>query len=307
MEKLSPIEKSTGQPSEKKSKAWIFATLGIIVIVAAVVFFALKLKGLSGNAVAENVVTYLNAQAPSEVTLQSVKTVSGVYEITVLFQGQEVQLYATKDGKYFGSLQPLGDVVGGGDLGTNEPVDVSVDDDAMEGRKDAPVTIVEFSDYQCPFCRKFWTDTYSQLKKNYIDTGKVQLVFRDFPLSFHPMAEPSARAAECVREKGGDAAYFRFHDKIFSEQNKLDGGTVQSTVTYTENDLKKWAKAVGYDISSCLDSGKYADEVAQDQTDGQSYGVQGTPAFFVNGKLISGAVPYAQFQAAIEEALVESA
>jgi protein-disulfide isomerase len=305
MENLPTIEKSSGQSG--KNKSWIFVVAGIAVIIVLVAFAAIKIKnggfGMSGKAVAEQVVDYLNAEAPSEVTLKSVSSVSGVYKIDVLFQGQTVTLYATKDGKYFGNLQPLIDA------GDSNPqfVDVSEDDDAAQGKSDAPVTIIEFSDYQCPFCRKFWTDTYPQLKKNYIDTGKVKLVFRDFPLSFHPMAEPSARAAECVREKGGDAAYWKFHDKMFSEQNKLDGGTVKSTITYTESDLKNWAKAIGYDIASCLDSGKYADEVAQDMVDGQSYGVSGTPAFFVNGQLLSGALPYAQFQQAIEAALAQAA
>ncbi len=187
-------------------------------------------------------------------------------------------------------------------------VEVSLDNDAMEGNKNAPVTIVEFSDYQCPFCRKFWTETYGQLKTNYIDTGTVKLVFRDFRLSsIHPMAEASAEAAECVREKGGDAAYFKFHDKMFEEENILDGGSkmapVTKTATYTNDDLKKWAKDLGYDIGSCLDSGKYASEVAKDEADGSSYGVQGTPSFFVNGKQLSGAQPYSAFQAAIDAEL----
>lgn len=187
-------------------------------------------------------------------------------------------------------------------------VQVSIDNDAVEGDKNAPVTIVEFSDFQCPFCRKFWGETYSQLKKDYIDTGKVKLVFRDFPLSsIHPMAEASAEASECVREKGGDAAFWKYHDKMFEEQNIIDGGSKDSPVTktasYTTDDLKKWAKDLDYDISSCLDSGKYKSEVAKDTSDGSSYGVQGTPAFFVNGKLLSGAQPYSAFKAAIDAEL----
>jgi len=195
-----------------------------------------------------------------------------------------------------------------------QPVKVSLDDDAVEGSANAPVTIVEFSDFQCPFCRKFWTETYHQLKSEYIDTGKVKLVYRDFPLaSLHPMAQKSAEAAECVREaaggKGkGDKAYFKFHDKMFQEQNVLDGGDpikgpVKGTARYTADDLKKWAKDLGYDIGDCLDSGKFASEVQKDETEGASYGVQGTPAFFVNGKLISGAQPYGAFKQAIDAEL----
>ena len=181
--------------------------------------------------------------------------------------------------------------------------EVSADDDAILGDKNALVTIIEFSDYQCPFCRKFWQDTLPQLKTDYIDTGKVKLVYRDFPLSFHPMAIPAAEAANCAREKGGDAAYFKMHDKIFEEQNKLDGGTVQSTVQFTTQDIKKWAKDIGYDITACMDSGKYRDEVQKDFDEGGASGVQGTPGFFVNGQLISGAQPYQVFKQLIDAEL----
>ena len=191
---------------------------------------------------------------------------------------------------------------------SGDPTKVTVDDDAILGNKNAKVTIIEFSDYQCPFCRKFWVETYPQLKKDYIDTGKIRLVFRDFPLSsIHPMAEKSAEAAECVREKDGDSAYWKIHDKIFSEQNILDSGSangaVTKTVTYNNDDLKKWAKDLRYDISDCLDTGKYADEVAKDLRDGSAAGVQGTPGFIVNGQLISGAQPYSVFKQAIDAEL----
>ena len=194
-----------------------------------------------------------------------------------------------------------------------EPTTASakVDDDAVLGDKNAPITIIEFSDYQCPFCRKFWTETFLQLEKDYIDTGKVKLVFRDFPLtSLHPMATPAAEAAECVKEKGGDEAYFKMHDKIFSEQNILDSGNptgaVTKTIVYTNDDLKKWAKDLGYDIGSCLDSGKYKNEILKDTADAQSAGGQGTPFFVImksgdsEGTPLSGAYPYDTFKQIID-------
>ena len=188
------------------------------------------------------------------------------------------------------------------------PVDVSADDDPVLGEKDAPVEIIEFSDFQCPFCRKFWTDTFSQLKTQYIDTGKAKLVYRDFPLdSIHPMAQKSAEAAQCADEQG---KFWEYHDKMYGEQNILDGGSiegpVQSTVTYTANDLKKWAKDLGLDSSkfdSCLDDGKYEDEVKNDFQDGAQAGVQGTPSFFINGNQLSGAQPFSAFKAAIDAEL----
>ena len=188
---------------------------------------------------------------------------------------------------------------------TPQAVEVSADDDAVMGKKNAPVTIIEFSDYQCPFCRKFWQDTLPSIKRDYLDTGKVQFVYRDFPLSFHPMAQPSAEAANCAREKDGDAGYYKMHDKIFEEQMVLDGGTVQSTVQFTNDDLKNWAKEIGYDIDSCLDSGKYTQEVQKDFADGGASGVQGTPGFFINGKPLSGAQPYAAFKQIIDAELAQ--
>jgi len=172
------------------------------------------------------------------------------------------------------------------------PVKVSLDDDAVLGNKNAKVTIVEFSDYECPFCGRHFSETYPQIKSQYIDTGKVKLVFRDFPLSFHQSAQKAAEAAECAGEQG---KYFEMHDKLYQNQQTLS----------VENE-KKWAKEIGLDqgkFDKCLDSGQMAGEIAKDMADGQSYGVQGTPGFFINGKPISGAQPFSVFQQAIEAEL----
>ena len=188
-------------------------------------------------------------------------------------------------------------------------VKASADDDPLLGDKNAPVEIIEFSDYQCPFCRKFWTETLPSIKAEYIDTGKVKFVYRDFPLtSIHPAAEPAAEAANCVREKGGDEAYFKMHDKIFQEGNVLDGGDpitgpVRGTAQFGATELKKWAQEIGYDIGSCLDSGKYKSEVQKDLSDATSAGGQGTPYFVINGKPLSGAQPFSAFKQVIDAEL----
>lgn len=177
--------------------------------------------------------------------------------------------------------------------------EVSVDDDPVLGNKDAKLTIIEFSDFQCPFCRVFWKDTYKQIKKEYIDTGKVKLVYRDYPLDFHPMAGPSAQAAECADDQG---KFWEMHDKIFMEQDKLG----QGTVTYAASDLKKWASQIGLNASQfnqCLDSGKYKSEVEKDLADGSASGISGTPSFVINGRLMVGAQPFSAFKAVIDEEL----
>lgn len=187
----------------------------------------------------------------------------------------------------------------GNNAADNKPVSVSTDDDPVLGKSNAPVTIIEFSDYQCPFCRSFWEDTLPLLKKNYIDTGKVKFIYRDYPLDIHPAAMPSALAAECADDQG---KYWEYHDKIFAEQAKKG----VNTITYGVTDLKKWAAEIGLNTStfnSCLDSEKHKAEVEKDFQDGIAAGVNGTPGFYVNGIPVRGALPYESFKTLIEAEL----
>lgn len=174
------------------------------------------------------------------------------------------------------------------------------DDDPFLGEEDAPVTIVEFSDFQCPFCRKFWGDALPQIKSQYIDTGKVKFVYRDFPLeNIHPGARPYAESAQCANDQG---KFWEMHDKIFQEQDKQGQGTVQ----FNPDDLKKWASEIGLDtnkFNNCLDSGKYSNEVSKDLSDATSSGGQGTPYFIIGKTPVSGAQPFSAFQQVIEAEL----
>ena len=115
----------------------------------------------------------------------------------------------------------------------------SNDDDPFLGPEKAKVTIIEFSDYQCSFCRSFWRDALNRIKSEYINSGKVKFVYRDFPLSFHPLAQKYAEGAECA---GDQNKYWEMHDKIFEEQDKLGQGTVRA---YGINDIKRWAGELG--------------------------------------------------------------
>lgn len=184
---------------------------------------------------------------------------------------------------------------------------VSMDDDPVLGNADAPVTVVEFSDYECPFCKRHFEQTYSQLKTNYIDTGKVKLVFRDLPLSFHdPLATKEAIAANCAREQGNDETYFKMHDALFETTTSNGSGM-------TMDQLYGLATKVGINadnFKSCIDADKYKDEVSKDLADAGAAGATGTPSFVigksgdeVSGKLIVGAQPYAAFQAEIDALL----
>ncbi|PIN75476.1 disulfide bond formation protein DsbA [Candidatus Woesearchaeota archaeon CG10_big_fil_rev_8_21_14_0_10_37_12] len=174
------------------------------------------------------------------------------------------------------------------------PVDVSVDDDPVKGAESAPIIMIEFSDFECPFCGRFYTETLPQIQENYIDTGKVKLVFRDFPLPFHPNAQKASEAAECADEQ---SKFWEMHDVLFEHQTALSSAN-----------LKQYAADLGLDtdqFNDCLDSGKFADEVKKDNTDGQIVGVSGTPTFFINGIQITGAQPYAAFEQVIEAELAK--
>ena len=190
------------------------------------------------------------------------------------------------------------------------PVKVSIDDDAVLGDKNAPLTMIEFSDYECPFCKRHFTDVYPQIKKDYIDTGKVKFVFRDYIAvpSHNPLATSQAMAAECSREQGGDSVYFKYHDEIFKRTTSNGNGMAVLQLGVIAKDLGLNVSA----FQSCLDSNKYKDEVNKDIADGQKVGVNGTPSFFVgksnssgtiDGTIIVGAQPYAAFQTAIDQLL----
>lgn len=183
-----------------------------------------------------------------------------------------------------------------------EPIEVSVDDDPGLGDPNAPVTIVEFSDFQCFYCRRFYNNTFESLKTNYIDTGLVYLVHRDFPLNdIHPHAQKAAEASECAADQG---AFWEMHDLIFDGQNELGSGTVEIP---TES-LNAYAEELGLDtdtFNTCLDSGEYEEEVLNDLQDGIAYGASATPTFFVNGQKIIGAQSYATFEQVINSILEE--
>ncbi len=158
-----------------------------------------------------------------------------------------------------------------------------------KGPENAPVTIVEFSDFQCPYCARL-APTVDEVVKNYGD--KVRVVFRQFPLNFHPFAQKAAEASLCAHEQG---KFWELHDAMFQNQQQLA----------VEN-LKAKATELGLNaeqFNSCVDTGKYAQAVTADLEAGSQAGVSGTPALFVNGRFINGAVPYADVAKVIDDEL----
>lgn len=176
--------------------------------------------------------------------------------------------------------------------GNTAKIDVDITGAPVKGDKNAPVTIIEFSDFECPFCGRYFSQTYPSVMENYVDTGKVKYVFKHFPLNFHASAQKASEAAECADDQG---KFWEYHDVLFANQQAL-----------SISNLKQYASDLDLDtaeFNSCLDSGKHAAKVKQDLADGQAAGVSGTPSFFVNGQKLVGAQPYSAFEQAIEAAL----
>jgi protein-disulfide isomerase len=166
---------------------------------------------------------------------------------------------------------------------------VEVADAPTKGPASAPITIVEFSDFECPYCGTV-TPTLEKIAENYGD--KVRIAFRQFPLGFHAKAQKAAEASLCANDQG---KFWELHDAMFANQKELEVAQ-----------LKAKAASLGMDspkFDECLDSDKYAQRVKDDMKAGQEAGVSGTPAFFVNGRMVEGAVPYEQLAVIIDDEL----
>ena len=182
---------------------------------------------------------------------------------------------------------------------------ISLDDDPFKGDPDAPVIVVEFSDFQCPFCSRFYQQTLPLIQENYIDTGKIKFVYRDLPLdSLHPNARLTHIAAECADEQ---EKFWEYHDVLFDKQSqwqRLSSTDLPITLTQYAADLGIQTES----FETCLESEEMANEVKNDVADATKYGSTGTPTFFVGTeedgfiKLV-GAQPFAAFEAAIENYL----
>ncbi|MCP4356542.1 MAG: thioredoxin domain-containing protein [Chloroflexi bacterium] len=181
------------------------------------------------------------------------------------------------------------------------PVDVPIGDAFAIGDPDAPITIIEYTDFQCPFCSRYFNETFSLIAENYIETGVVRYVFKDFPLtSIHPQAVAAAEAARCA---GDQDAFMEMHDLLFVNQAEWNGRE-NSTETFTS-----YAEQLGLDtaaFSACLENNTYEAAVMADLEEGIGFSVRGTPTFFINGTYLSGAQPYQVFEQAIQHFLENS-
>lgn len=171
-------------------------------------------------------------------------------------------------------------------------VEVAIGDAPSQGKADAPITIIAFSDYECPFCKKA-EPTIAEVRKLYGD--KIRYAFRNYPLPFHANAKPAAEASLCANAQG---KFWPYHDKLMAASD------------LTEANLQQIASDVGLDrkkFDACMKDGTFKAQVDKDLADGQAAGVNGTPAFFINGQLLDGAQPVEKFQEIIDEELANQA
>jgi len=171
--------------------------------------------------------------------------------------------------------------------------ELSVKSGPILGSASAPITIIEFSDFQCSFCKRFWADTLPKLREAYIDQGKARFIYRHFAI-LGKHSEQAAQAAECAAEQG---KFWEYHDQLFKNQGGL---------AFTETKLRQYARDIGLNagaFGACLGSGKHKDKVERETTAAAYVGGRGTPFFIVNQRHLVGAQPYEVFQKVIDEEL----
>jgi protein-disulfide isomerase len=187
----------------------------------------------------------------------------------------------------------------------DEPQFVHVTLDAREyslGRSDAPLTLLEFTDYQCPYCRRFQAEAWPLIKKNWIDTGKLRFIVRDLPLQFHSSAMPAAEAAHCAGEQG---KFWEMHHALLTGDDPLADGGIDRRATQLGLDLER--------LHACTRANRYESAIARNIAAANALNVNGTPAFVLGrmanggleGQLVSGAQPYAEFDAAFRQLLAQ--
>lgn len=313
MEENENEHKVIHRESGKNTKnTWLYVS--VILAVFLVISFSGNVMSYSNNqqsvspdSISEKALSFINNNLVDQgytASINDIEETNGLYVLKLDISGNEYESYITKDGSLlFPTGVKLDEVTNNApsqpteqDNQPSQPtqndpdrVSLSTDDDPSFGPEDAPVTIIEFSDFQCPYCARA-VPTIKQIIEEYGDN--VRIVFRDFPLSFHKDAQKAAEAAECADDQG---KFWEMHDKIFENQNAMG-----------VDDLKQYAENLGLDTEEfdlCLDSDKYAEEVQNDLRDGQKVGVTGTPAFFVNGIKISGAKPFSEFKQVIDQEL----
>lgn len=288
-----------------ESKKWKYISFVLFALLIVGAFReSLQLNKSSPDIVADKAIDYINDNMldSGEASLIEVNEITGLYLLKLDINGLDYESYASKDGSLFFpsaiDLNKAPSINQAAQADTRQPraqqqapsrVSTSTEGEPSIGPEDAPVTILVFSDFQCPFCARVLPAVERVLEEY---KGQVRIIFKQFPLSFHPNAQKAAEASECAFEQG---KFWEYHDILFENANAL-----------APSDLKQYAKDIGLDSATfdgCLDSGKYEAEVKQDLADGKAAGVSGTPAFLINGIPVVGAQPFSSFASVIDSEL----
>ncbi len=216
---------------------------------------------------------------------------------------EQVKALEAKQQQLIAQLSELKKMIQANPPGAQGPSTLSVHGEAFYGNSSARIAMIEYADYQCPFCGKYTRETYPQIIANYVKTGKIRYYYRDLTLPMHPDAIPAARAARCAGEQG---KFWEMHDSLYAHQTGL-----------AAKDLVDRAQALGLDafkFNQCFSSDKYSEDIRKSTSEAQSTGIDGTPTFLFgtvgsNGdvvkvaKRIVGAYPYDDFKSALDELL----
>jgi protein-disulfide isomerase len=250
--------------------------------------------------------TLMDQEITSKVALVTEKEIDDFYKVNkARLRGDEAtvrqqirtvlqqQKLTERQDAFLGALREKAKIVVRLEPPAAARVDVSVAGAPVRGAPNAPVTVVEFSDFECPFCKQA-SGTVAKLMEKY--SGRIKLVYRDLPLeAIHPLARQAAEAAQCARDGG---KFWEYHDVLFAQSPKL-----------SPDDLKRYAREVGLDakkFDACLGGGAKAAAVQKDIDEGNALGITGTPAFFINGRLVSGAQPIEAFSRVIDDELART-
>lgn len=191
-----------------------------------------------------------------------------------------------------GSAAPMPNQPAPGQPSTPTNLDPSIEGNFYLGDVNAPVTVVEFSDFRCSFCQRFYSQSFAQLKSEYVDTGLVRFVYKDFPVVG---GQEAAIAARCVGAQGGNEMFFDYHDVVFDRQQMISSAN-----------LRSWAEDFNINMDqfdSCLQDPSSLAAVQADLAEGQRLGISGTPSFIINGELVVGAQPFSVIKQVIDSKL----
>jgi len=234
-----------------------------------------------------------NKTTPSPYTIPIAIVIAGVIIGGAIIASQNPDFLAKKDNnnpptQNDGTTPPPG-----------QNISVDLEGWSFLGNENAKVVVVEYADYVCPFCHRFWQDTLPLIKKDYIDTGKIKYIYKDFAVVG---GEKAAEASHCAQEQG---KFWEYHNLLFGEQTP--GNEQADRIKWQDPKTHEaYAKKLGLDAKTlvdCFNSGKYESMVTQSTQEAIQNGGQGTPFFLINNSPISGAQPYSVFQAAIDSAL----